>query len=133
MKKDITLREFISIKLDKLRKKDKKIELTTDEIIKYKELKKYDITISSRWIVWIFLGHFFIGFWLALASIVFKLGFNLDFTKTLLKIWMIILNNWYTFVGVFAVSFFIWWIIETEINRKFNDKLKLKIIKERKR
>ncbi len=128
--KEQTILEFTKMKLKKVdwfQKKSKinRAELTTDEMLKYNELKKHQNMFSLS----IFIYPLYLLFWAGLYSIVYKMAFGLDFSSIFLLIITLIGRYW------LHTIFLLLLIIELPAQfskAKYNKKLMVKIIKERK-
>lgn len=132
MNKDISIKDFIRMKSKKLFKKKKREELTTDELIKYKKLRKNPIYLPITILGYLFIGSWIIGFWLALTNIVMKAGFGLDFTAPFLLLWNLIAKVWSQIFSIFLLCFIIMIFITYYQSSKHNKWIQEKIIRERK-
>ena len=123
MEKEISIIDFIKIKLK--RKDNKKIVLTTDEIIKYNQLK---VGLDLPWysiLTWPIYTVFYAG----LFNLVLRYSFNISLTEPLLKIFSIFPRIWL----LMLMAFIMVGILFEYTHSKFNKRLVLKIINERKK
>jgi hypothetical protein len=125
--KEQTILEFAKMKMKKIdwfKKKVDSNELTTDEMLKYNDLKRNQNLFSLK----IFIYPLYVLFWAGIYSIVYNVAFGIDFSSVFLVIIAIVGKYWLHAITIFLV------VIElpnTIFVNRYNRRLIEKIIKER--
>jgi hypothetical protein len=120
--KDITLKEFIKMKL---KKKEKKVLLTTDEMLKYQQLKYHNMTFSSNTLIFPFIC----SFWFGLFVIVMKYAYGVDLKLAGLLITGVLFKMGLVLIFMMGVVMFFNSLSNSNMNKRLRDK----IISERKK
>jgi len=127
--KEQTILEFTKMKLKKVEwfpKKDNgnKEKMTTDEMLKYNELKRNQNMYSIK----IFIYPLYLLFWAGLYSIVYKMAFGLDFSSVFLTVISLVGSVWWKAVILVLLVVEVPSLIS---QGRYNKRLVEKIIKER--
>jgi len=127
--KEQTILEFSKMKLKKVdwfQKKSKvnKYELTTNDMLKYNQLKINQNTFSLN----LFIYPLYLLFWAGIYSIVYNLAFGIDLSSVFLVVVSLVGRYWLHAILIMLVFF----ELPSQISKqRYNRRLTEKIIKER--